>query len=220
MAIDGINENIFYSSDQEPKVVDANYDNSQMSQSDFLKVLLTDLQWQDPLQAEDISDFINNTVKLREMEVLDKFETSVDSFVSSIQSQTLFYASSFIGKTVEYEGNQTYVKDGKGYASFVLSQPADLVKVTVYDSSGNVVEEKTFNNLQAEQEYPIEINNPALPDGYYTVGVEAYNGNDKVDVTVNSYAYVKEVKKEDDGKVYVITDVSSIPLDKIVGVGG
>jgi len=95
-----------------------------------------------------------------------------------------------------------------------------VVKVTVYDSSGNVVEEKVFNNLQADQEYPIEIDNPELPDGYYTVDVEAYNGDEKVDATVDSYAYVKEVKKEDDGKVYVVTDVSSIPLDKIVGIGG
>jgi len=220
MAINGVNEDIFYTPSKKPKVVSANYDNSQMSQSDFLKVLLADLQWQDPLQAENISDFIDNTVKLREMEVLDKFETSVNNFVSSIQSQSLFYASSFIGKTVEYEGNQTYVKDGKGYASFKLSEPASVVKVTVYDSSGNVVEEKVFNNLQADQEYPIEIDNPELPDGYYTVDVEAYNGDEKVDATVDSYAYVKEVKKEDDGKVYVVTDVSSIPLDKIVGIGG
>ncbi len=220
MAIDGISSKIFYDRDKKPKVVDANYDNSKMSQSDFLKVLLTDLQWQDPLKAKDISDFINNAVKLREMEVLDKFESSVNTLVSSFSSQSLFYASSLIGKTVEYQGTQTYVKDGKGYASFRLSQPASLVKVVIYDKEGKVVEEKSFNNLQADEDYPIEIDNPNLPDGYYTVSVEAYNGNDKVDSKVISYAYATGVKKGDDGKVYIITDVSDIPLDKIVGIGG
>jgi len=46
-----------------PKVVDANYDNSKMSQNDFLKVLLADLKWQDPMNAKDISDFIDNVYK-------------------------------------------------------------------------------------------------------------------------------------------------------------
>jgi len=191
-----------------------------MSQEDFLKILLTDLQWQDPLNANDISDLINNTVKLREMEVLNTFESSIDKFVSSLESQSLFFASSFIGKLVEYEGNQTYVQDGKGYASFTLSAPADTVKVTVFDQSGNIVEENVFYNLNGGEEYPVEIDNPDLPDGYYTVMVEATNGGISVEANVKSLAYVKQVRKDETGEVYVVTDVSSIPLSKIIGIGG
>jgi flagellar basal-body rod modification protein FlgD len=219
MAIDGITTDYFFSS-KEPEIVEAGYDNSQMSQEDFLKVLLADIKWQDPLNAADISDFINNSVKLRELEVLNSFESSVKSFVSAIQSQTLIFASSFIGKLVEYEGNQTYVKDGKGYVSFTLSAPADTVTVTVFDQSGNVVEEKVYNNLNAGEKYSVEIDNPDLPDGYYTVTVNATSGGTPVDSTVVSLALVEEVRRDESGNVYAVTEVSSIPVDKIIGIGG
>ncbi|ADY73871.1 flagellar hook capping protein [Desulfurobacterium thermolithotrophum DSM 11699] len=219
MAIDGITSDFIYSGDQKPQVVDANYDNSKMSQEDFLKVLLADIQWQDPLNAKDISEFINNAVKLQELEVLNSFESNIQTFVSTLQSQSLFFASNFIGKLVEYEGNQTYVQNGTGYASFSLSSPADSVKVTILDHEGNIVEEKVFSNLSAGEEYPIEINNPNLTDGYYTVFVEATNQGVPVDATVKSLAYVNQIRKDKDG-IYAVTDVSSIPLDKIIGIGG
>jgi|GEM_PF-625603 flagellar basal-body rod modification protein FlgD len=220
MAIDGVAADFIYSTDREPEIVEAGYDNSQMSQEDFLKVLLADIKWQDPLNAADISDFINNSVKLRELEVFNSFESSVKSFVSAIQSQTLIFASNFIGKLVKYEGNQTYVKDGKGYVSFTLSAPADTVTVRVFDQSGNIVEEKVYNNLDAGEEYSLEIDNPDLPDGYYTVTVDATSGGIPVDATVISLALVKEVIRDENGNVYAITEVSSIPVDKIIGIGG
>ncbi|TCK03879.1 flagellar hook assembly protein FlgD [Phorcysia thermohydrogeniphila] len=220
MAIDGITADFLYPTSEEPKIVDAGYDNSKMSQEDFLKVLLADIQWQDPLNAADISDFINNSVKLRELEVLNSFESSVKTFVSAIQSQALLFATGFIGKLVEYEGNQTYVKDGKGYVSFTLSAPADTVKVTVLDQSGNVVEEKVYSNLNAGEKYSLEIDNPDLPDGYYTVMVDAESGGAPVDATVVSLALVEEVRRDESGNVYAVTEVSSIPVDKIVGIGG
>jgi len=220
MAIDGITADFLYPTSQKPKVVDAGYDNSKMSQEDFLKILLADIQWQDPLNAADISDFINNSVKLRELEVLNSFESSVKTFVSAIQSQALLFATGFIGKLVEYEGNQTYVKDGKGYVSFTLSAPADTVTVRVFDQSGNIVEEKVYNNLDAGEEYSLEIDNPDLPDGYYTVMVDAESGGAPVNTTVVSLALVEGVRRDESGNVYAVTEVSSIPIDKIVGIGG
>ena len=217
MGLDGIYE---VNNESQVKIVPADYDNAKMSQEDFLKVLLANIQWQDPLEAQDISQFIDNSVKLREMEVLNSFESSVDKLISSLDSYSLFFASSFIGKEIQYSGNQTYVKEGKGRALFTLSEPASEVRVSVLDSSGNVVEEKLFTDLSAGT-YPIEIDNPSLPDGYYTVSViaKASDGS-SLDVKVESYALVEGVKREEDGKVYALTGVSEIPLDEITAIGG
>jgi len=56
MELTGIDEYL-----KKPQIVQAGYDNSKMENEDFLKVLLADLAWQDPLNAKDISDFIDNT---------------------------------------------------------------------------------------------------------------------------------------------------------------
>ena len=218
--IDGITSDFVYSTSDKPKVVGPDYDNSRMEHKDFLKVLLADLQWQNPLEARDISDFIDNTVKLREMEVLNSFESAVSKLLSSITSQSLIYAGTFIGKTVEYEGNMTYVKNGKGYASFELTDSADFVKVSILDSDGNVVEEKGFTSLKPGKRYSLEIENPSLKDGYYTIVVEAKKEDGtSVDAKVYSFALVERVRKENDS-IVLETGSFSIPLEKVNAIGG
>ena len=215
MAVDGI----FLNNDSQVKVVGSDYDNSKLDKQQFLKVLLATLQWQDPLQAEDISDFINNSVKLTEMEVLDNFEDSVNELKSSLKSAELFYATSFIGKEVLYKGDETYVSNGEGKFYFNLKNPAAYVEVVVKDPEGNVVETKTFTSLSAGS-YPVEINNPALPDGYYTVSVSAKDSDgNPISVEVESFAQVEGIRKQDDG-IYLITSQTQIPFENVIGIGG
>ncbi len=218
MALNGINT-IKGIDGKDIKVVDTNYDNSKMKNDDFLKVLLADLQWQDPLEAKDISQFIDNTVKLRQMEVLNNFQDTVDLLKNVNQTNALLYASNIINKQVVYEGNETYVKNGKSQVSFKLDQNAENVTITVLDRNGNVVESQTFQNLQAEKIYPFEINNPALSDGYYTVYVDAKNGEEVVSSTILSQGVVESVEK-DGSKIYAVLNNQKIEIDKISQIGG
>lgn len=218
MALDGINT-IKGIDGREIKVVDANYDNSKMKNDDFLKVLLADLQWQDPLEAKDISQFIDNTVKLRQMEVLNNFQDTVNLLKNVNQTNALLYASNLINKQVVYEGSETYVKNGKSQVSFKLDQNSEIVTVTVLDKNGNVVESKTFQNLQADKIYPFEINNPALTDGYYTIYIDAKNGKDSVSSTIYSRGIVESVEKDKD-KIYAVLNNQKIGIDKISQIGG
>ncbi len=215
MGVDGI----FLNNESQVKVVGPDYDNSKMTKEQFLKVLLATIEWQDPLQAENISDFINNSVKLREMEVLNSFENSVDDLKNSLKSTELFYATSFIGKEVLYQGDKTYVKDGKGKFYFELKKPASYVEVVVKDSKGNVVDRKEFTDLSSGS-YPVEIDNPSLQNGYYTVSVLAKDSNgNPVDVDLESFALVDGVRKKESG-VYLTTSVEEIPLENVIGIGG
>lgn len=201
-----------------PKIVDANYDNSKMSNSDFLKVLLTDLQWQDPLNAKDVSDFLDNTVKLRQMESLDSFQKLADAL--SKFTNSILTASSLIGKKVMYEGNQTYVQNGQSQIEFKLSNPASIVKVSIVDKNGNIVEENTFKDLNGNTIYPYEISNKNLTDGYYTVYISAKDSSGKdVSYTVYSTGIVGSVYKDSNGSISAKIDNKSVSLDKILEIG-
>lgn len=90
---------------KKPKVVDSSYDNSKMKTEDFLKVLLTDLQFQDPLDAKDVSEFIDNTVKLRQMESFGTLEKLANTF--SQLSSSLLMAANLIGKKITYGDSDT-----------------------------------------------------------------------------------------------------------------
>ncbi len=215
MELNGINSDLI----KKPKVVDQNYDNSKMSNEDFLKVLLADLQWQDPLEAKDISEFINNSVKLREMEVLNNFQKTVDMLKSANESNALLYGASLIGKRISYEGNATYIQNGKSTVRFKLEDDADLVKVTVTDKAGKPVETKTFEHVKGNKELTFKIENEKLPDGYYTVYVEAQKGTEKVKATVYSQALVEGILRED-GKIKAIFGNKKVDIDSIVQIGG
>jgi len=209
-------ESLYFNSNNSPKVVGANYDNSKMSKRDFMRILLTQLQWQDPLEAENIDDIINNSVKLREMEVLNSFEDSVNQMVGSIKSLSLFYASGFIGKDVIYKGSKVFVNDGVGKFSFHLDSPASKVSVLIFDSNGNVVDKKEFFNLSA-RDYPVEVD---LKDGVYSVSVEAdYVNGERGNLKIESSAKVFSVRKGEDG-VLLDTEVGEIPMENIIGIGG
>lgn len=214
MELNGISEYL-----KKPQIVDAGYDNAKMKNEDFLKVLLADLAWQDPLNAKDISDFISNTVKLRQMEVLNDFQKTVELLKKANEANSLLYASNLIGKKIFYEGSSTYVENGKSRVKFKLEDNADFVKVTVMDKNGKVVESKSFSNLEGGKEYPFEIDNLDLKDGYYTVYVEAKKGKQAVKATLISEGYVESVLKSKDGiKVSVHND--EIDLNSIVQIGG
>jgi len=199
-----------------PKVVDANYDNSKMSQNDFLKVLLADLKWQDPMNAKDISDFIDNSVKLRQMESLDGIQKLVDTL--STFTNSIVNASSMIGKKVKYEGNQTYVSQGQSNIEFKLNAPAQNVKVSLVDSNGNIVEQKEFTNLNGNTAYPLSIENQNLTDGYYKVLVSAKDsaGND-VQATIYSTGIVNGILK-DNGSLSAKINNVNVSLDKILEI--
>jgi flagellar basal-body rod modification protein FlgD len=202
----------------EPKVVDAGFDNSKMEQDEFLKVLLADIQWQNPLEAKDISEFINNSVKLRQMEVLNNFESSVKALQGSSASETLLQASSLIGKTITYEGNDTYVHNGKGKAEFRLDGNAEHVTVSLFDSSGALVESNDFSNLSGGKSYPFEIDNPELADGYYTVVVDAQYGGEQVGTSLYSQAVVEGVTKKE-GALSAYFGDDEVNIDTITQIG-
>lgn len=214
MELNGISEYL-----KKPQIVDAGYDNAKMKNEDFLKVLLADLAWQDPLNAKDISDFISNTVKLRQMEVLNDFQKTVELLKKANEANSLLYASNLIGKKIFYEGSSTYVENGKSRVKFKLEDNADFVKVTVMDKNGKVVESKSFPNLEGGKEYPFEIDNPDLKDGYYTVYVEAKKGKQAVKATLISEGYVESVLKSKDG-IKVLVHNDEIDLNSIVQIGG
>lgn len=204
---------------QELKVVDANFDNAKMEQDDFLKILLADIKYQNPLEAKDISEFINNSVKLREMEVLNSFESSIKALTSNNSAAALLQASNLIDKKIKYEGNRTYVENGKSEVEFKLNENAEIVNLYIYDKNGNIVDSQTFTNLNGGITYPFEIDNENIPDGYYSVSIEAKRGDAKVDSTIYSTAIVTGIEKDNE-KIYAIYEDGKIDMENIIRIGG
>ncbi len=198
------------------KVYDANYDNSKVDQEGFLKVLLTSFQFQDPFETQDISKFIDNTVKLRELEVMKNFEDAVKSLDDN---NTLFLnTTNLIDKKVLYKGDQTLVEEGRTEVAFIPKKEASQATVYLYDKDDNIVAQKSYENLRPNEKYTFELDDPEVADGYYKVSVVAKNGDEKVGSEVMSTAKVTGIEK-DGGDIWALYDQGKIALNDLEKIG-
>ena len=198
------------------KVYGADYDNSQMDQEGFLKVLLAAFSYQDPFEAQDISKFIDNTVKLKQLESYNNFEKSVQKLASN---DALFLnATNMIGKKVAYEGTETYVENGQSHVTFIPQNDASFGVVYIYNVNNEIVAKKEFQNLQAGKEYAFTVNDENIPDGYYHVSVQLKNGDAPIKATTYAQAYITGVERDEKGIVATF-EKGAITIDKITKIG-
>jgi len=101
---------------------------SVVSQDDFLKILLTQLQFQDPLKPLDNQEFIAQLAQFTNLEQTRQLDDSVTTLLT-IQSST--QAVALIGKTVDVAAqNGGTVTGDVTTVTFTSGQPRLTVKTT------------------------------------------------------------------------------------------
>ncbi|NPA03897.1 MAG: flagellar hook capping protein [Epsilonproteobacteria bacterium] len=199
------------------KIFDANYDNSEMDQEDFLKVLLAQYQYQDPFETQDVSKLIDDTVKLQELKVMQEFEDSVNMLNSN---DTLFFnTTNLIDKTVLYEGDLTYVSNGTTEVEFIPNSDADQAILYLYDQEGQIISTQEFRDVKADTSYTFTLNDPEVADGYYQVSVVAKLDNEPITTTIYSTALITGIEK-DGNEILAIYEEGAIPISSIERIGG
>ena len=118
------------------------------SEDRFLKLLVTQMQNQDPLNPMDNAQVTSQMAQINTVSGIAKLNTSIASLSSQfLQMQTL-QGAALVGQSVLVEGRQLAMNDsGKGVGGFELAGAADAVKVEVLNAAGAVVDTM---NLGAE----------------------------------------------------------------------
>lgn len=177
-------------------------DNSFMGKEDFLKLLISQMQHQDPLEPMKNHEFVAQLATFSNVEQL----VSVNEGISSLgQIQTAAYessAASYIGKEVEVISENMMV-DGSGnpiQTGFVLTKNADNVVVDFSNGAGEVVRSM---HLGSKNMGPVDVEWNAMsnsgepvPAGIYSMEVHA------ADSEGNPVAYEARVRAKVDGVSY------------------
>ncbi|MCX6075420.1 MAG: flagellar hook capping protein [Campylobacterales bacterium] len=115
-------------------------DQSALGKDDFMKLLLTELQYQDPTAPMDSEKILTQTSQLATLESSDKTNTALTNLTKALGSTQQFSTIAAIGKTADL-GSDAITYD-KGTASkFEVYFPNAVQKGTVdiTDGSGNKV---------------------------------------------------------------------------------
>ncbi|WP_395699002.1 flagellar hook assembly protein FlgD [Aquabacterium sp.] len=116
--------------------------NSATEQSDrFLKLLVTQMQNQDPLNPMDNAQITTQMAQISTVTGIDDLNKSITSMNTMLlQSQSL-EAASLVGKNVLVPGKELQLaKDGSTAGGFELAGPADQVNVKIYDQGGKLID--------------------------------------------------------------------------------
>ena len=154
-------------------------DNSFMGKEDFLKLLISQMQHQDPLEPMKNHEFVAQLATFSNVEQL----VSVNEGISNLGTiQTAAYessAASYIGKEVEVISRQMMV-NGTGdpiQTGFILTQNADNVVVDFSNSSGEVVRSidlgpQSMGSVDVEWN-TMDNQGAFVPEGIYSLAVHA-----------------------------------------------
>ena len=105
----------------------------------FLKMLVAQLQNQDPLNPMDGTDFSAQLAQFSQLEQLMNLNTSMDDLAKSFTTDSDKDLVSYIGKQVTGEIESMEVKNGEVSGGFFsLSGNAEIM-VSITDASGNTV---------------------------------------------------------------------------------
>jgi flagellar basal-body rod modification protein FlgD len=110
------------------------------SQDRFLKLLVTQLQNQDPLSPMDNAELTSQIAQINTVSGIATLNTSVQGLSSQfLQMQTL-QGASLVGKDVIVPGNKLDIADGVAQGGFEITSAADAVKVEVLSPAGKVLD--------------------------------------------------------------------------------
>lgn len=200
-----------------------------MDQQDFLNLLVTQLQNQDPLDPMDNSDFTSQTTAFSQLEQQIAMAKSLETLITLQQnsqgtSGSLMNSASFIGKVIEFDTNTlTVSSDGSTPISFVSTDNANGAEVRIYNSEGALVGIHNINE-------PIKRGNNAfnwdgvcsggvvLQEGSYSYEIIARNdAGEQIEIGTYGEGTVIGVTISG-GKTYFKLDNGLVPADSVYSV--
>ncbi len=201
--------------------------NSIMGKDDFMKMMIAQLQNQDPLNPMDSTQYAAQLAQFSTLEQLQNLNTTMTQAVNAnsqlTQSVNNTLVATLIGKDVKLSGN-TLVLSGQSNINLGYNLPLDAqnVQVKIYNSSGGLVRTITdCPNVEGDNKLSWDLtddNGNKLANGNYTFDVSAtnYNGS-SMTTTQYKIGSIDGVKFTDNGTVilvdgaeYNIGDISEV----------
>lgn len=166
-------------------------------QDRFLKLLVTQMKNQDPLNPLENSEVTSQIAQISTVSGIDKLNATILGMSDSMLAAQSMQASAMIGRGVLAEGDRMELTTAGAIAGFELSGPADKVVVTILGPAGETVESLDLGSHDAGLSTFAWDGQPGgaqLPEGSYRFKVEALNENGtKVTATALGYGRVNSV---------------------------
>ncbi len=192
-------------------------------QSQFMTLLVTQLQNQDPTNPMDSTQMTSQLAQISTVSGIQQLNTTLQSLMSTYQAGQSVQAASMIGKTVLANGSTLSWNGSQPVGYGVnLSSAADTVAVNVLNASGQSVDTM---NLGAQPAGVLNLswngkasNGSVLPSGDYTVQVTASNAGATVAAQPLISGQVTSVLNDAQGAQLDVAGVGTVSLSSVAQI--
>ena len=197
-----------------------------MGQADFLRLLTTQLQNQDPSKPMDPTSFVTDLTQMSQLEATTKMNESIAAMTQGFQSLQTLQASSIIGKNVQVTGEDFSHTQGAA-SQFKLSTDEPLTDVTVVISNDyGIVKELSLADMTSGEEVVewngLDSSDVSSPSGVYSLtayGTDANGDLKSIDTVVGSR--VNTVGVNPDGSITLtLATGEQVDMDTVREISG
>ncbi len=192
---------------------------SDISQDEFLTLLITQLRFQDPLNPINNAEFTSQLAQLSSLEKLNNIDSKLNDLLIYQNSLQNTLAVSLMGREVEALGDEVYLKD-QAEINYTLSQNASVVRISIYDLNGRLVREIELKKQPSGNNTYVwdgkSSTGEKLPEGRYVFTVSAFDAQgEAIDVTTTIKGIITGITFEDNITYLVIDDAIRVQLGDI-----
>ncbi len=148
-----------------------------LGQDDFLKLLVAQLQNQDPLNPSNPTEFTAQLANYSQLEQLFNLNDSMDKLAESRNTSDRFSALSMIGKEVRVAGSSFQLGEGAAEIGYTVDGSASEIRIHIQDSTGKRVATLNATDLTAGDHaitwQGVDENGEHLPPGQYSLVIES-----------------------------------------------
>ena len=172
-------------------------------QDRFLKLLVTQMKNQDPLNPLDNAQVTTQLAQISTVNGVERLNAAIRGIADSFAAGQSLQAAGMIGREVLVPGSTLQLAGGAGRFGIELAQPADEVKVRIQDAAGREIQVMNLGprapgSLELAWDGKTSDGVPAA-DGNYSISVTALRGDQKVEVQALAAATVQGVSQGNQG---------------------
>ena len=195
-----------------------------LGQADFLLLMTTQLQNQDPLDPMDNAQMVSQLAQMSTVQGIETLNTTVSGFSNSLTNDQILKGSALVGHSVLVPSNQWALdSDGTGASGLIAAPQAGSLEVTITNANGDVV--RTLNSQTSsagELAFNWDGNNDqgqAMAAGKYTLSARFTPSNGTAsDIQTYIQAPVDSVTIGSDGLYLNLKNLGAAPLEQVLRV--
>ena len=188
-------------------------------QERFLKLLVTQMQNQDPLSPMDNAEVTSQMAQISTVSGIDKLNSTLEKLVLDSDARRSFEAANLIGRSVLIPGADMQLENHTGIGGFELTEPADKLVVTIKDSAGIAVRDIDLGAQPAGVGTfawdGLANNGNEAAGGQYSFALKAVRSNQEVAASTLAFGSVSSAQAGKDGALLEVGRLGYVGMHDI-----